>query len=149
MEYPPASASQLHYHMRVDVLSAVDVSHGASKLQQHAGLVHHQGRLELAQFQQVAAENPAEAPRVRRVRRGRERKQQRTAFTRVCRPVYLFAVSRDVEEEAASLQNHQNQVSQQLLISYLGGLTVSQPGGCMLVCSSSPFHPLTFISALK
>lgn len=39
-----------------------------------------------------------------------ERKQQRKVFTRVCVPVYLLAVSRDVQEEAASLQDHRNQV---------------------------------------
>lgn len=60
---------RLCYHVRVDLLFAVDVSGGAGKLQQLVGLVHHQGRVELAHFQQVAAENPTQAAKVTRMRR--------------------------------------------------------------------------------
>ncbi len=55
--------SQLHYHMRVDFLSAVDVGCGSGELQQLVRLVHHQRGVELAQPQQVAAEHPAETER--------------------------------------------------------------------------------------
>lgn len=72
--------------MRVDFLFAVHVSGGAGKLQQLVGLVHHQGRVELAQFQQVAAENPTEAQRVKRTDK---RKQQRKACVFVCTYVSL------------------------------------------------------------
>lgn len=61
--------SQLHYHVRVDFLFAVDVGCGPSELQQLVRLVHHQGGVELAQPEQVAAEHPAETVRgVERVR---------------------------------------------------------------------------------
>lgn len=70
--------------MRVDFLFVVDVCGGAGKLQQLVGLVHHQGRVELAQFQQVAAENPREA---RRVKRRKESSGGRCL--RVCVCVYL------------------------------------------------------------
>lgn len=66
---------QLYYHMYVDFLFSVYVSRGAGKLQQLVGLVHHQGWVELAQFQQVAAENPTEAQRVKRVRRRRKERK--------------------------------------------------------------------------
>lgn len=76
-----------------------------------------------------------------------ERRQQRKVCVCVCGPVYLFAVGRDVEEEAASLQNHQNQVSQQLLVGDLGEVAaVSQLFGP--VCRAS-FTPFTFGTALK
>lgn len=120
--------------MRVDFLFAVHVSGGAGKLQQLVGLVHHQGRVELAQFQQVAAENPTEAQRVKRVR-GRRKGSSRGKRVCLCVPVYLFAVNRDVEEEAASLQNHRNQMCQQLSFSYLVEVTVvNLPSLCMLIC---------------
>lgn len=61
--------------MYVDFLFTVYVSRGAGKLQQLVGLVHHQGWVELAQFQQVAAENPTEAQRVKRVRRRRKERK--------------------------------------------------------------------------
>lgn len=59
-------SSQLHYHMRVDFLFAVDVGRGSGELQQLVRLVHHQRGLELAQPQQVAAEHPAETERAGR-----------------------------------------------------------------------------------
>lgn len=59
----------------------------------------------------------------------------------VWEPVYLFAVGRHVEEQAASLQNHQNQVRQQLLVSYLREVTVvNRPRLRVLVCEESPSH---------
>lgn len=50
--------TQLHYHVRVDFLFAVDVGGGSGKLQQLVRLVHNQRRVELAELQQVAAEHP-------------------------------------------------------------------------------------------
>lgn len=40
-----------------------------------------------------------------------EETEEREEGACVCVPVYIFAVSWGVEEEATSLQNHQNQVS--------------------------------------
>lgn len=55
--------------------------------------------------------------------------------------MYLFAVRRDVEEQAASLQNHQNQVSQQPLVSYLREVTVvNRPRLRVLICKESQSH---------
>lgn len=55
--------------------------------------------------------------------------------------MYLFAVRRDVEQQAASLQNHQNQVSQQLLVSYLREVTVVNRSRLrVLICEGSQSH---------
>ena len=100
--------------MRVDFLFAVDTGCGSSELQQLVRLVHHQRGVELTQPQQVAAEHPAETQRVGASEEMRVKTCSRATLSLcvcVCLPVYLFDVFRDVEEEAASLQHHQNQVS--------------------------------------
>lgn len=53
--------------MCVHFLFAVDVSCGSGELKQLVRLVHHQGGVELAEFQQVAGEHPTET-RTKRVR---------------------------------------------------------------------------------
>ena len=105
--------SQLHYHVRVDFLFAVDVGCGPSKLQQLVRLVHHQGGVELAQPEQVAAEHPAETARwggAGEELRVKTSSRVTLELLFMCSPVYLSEVLRYVEEEAASLQHHQDQV---------------------------------------
>lgn len=74
---------QLHYHVSVDFLFAVDVGCGAGELQELMRLVHHQGRVELAQLQQVATEHPTWKGGESEDSRG-ENMQQRNMLTPLC-----------------------------------------------------------------
>lgn len=110
-----------HYHVCVHFLFAVDVGSGSGKLQQLVRLVHNQRGLELTQPEQVAAEHPAQNQGLHGRTRPLSAVRVQTCVLYV--PVDLVDVRRGAEEEAASLQHHQNQVRQKLLI---GDLTKKQ-----------------------